>query len=233
MPLKVPARSAFGSVAASLALFAALILSGAPAQAANGAPEAETFVRDISSQAIRIISDRSLDRAARETAFGSLLTQNADMQRIAAFCLGQFLRTPDTQQKAEYIKLFDNFVTKVYVTRLSDYHDEKLDVMGSMLKGEKQAIVQSQIKFTNGREPVQVDWWLLKQPDGGYKIFDVRVVGIWLAQEQRAAFTSVINNHGGDFNALLTHLRTQIAKAENGELPASIAGAPAQARSAQ
>jgi len=78
--------------------------------------------------------------------------------------------------------------------------------------------VQSEIRFTNGREPVSVDWWLIKK-DGGYKIFDVNVVGVWLAQEQRSAFTSVIRNNGGNFDALLAHLSTQIGKAEAGELP--------------
>jgi len=37
--------------------------------------------------------------------------------------------------------------------------------------------------------------------------------------EQRSTFTSVIRNNGGDFNALLDHLRKQINKAEAGEIP--------------
>lgn len=215
-------RSVFTPLAFSLALLGAVAAASAPASAANADPAAEKWVSGVSSQAIQIISDKSLNKQAREAAFGTLLTENADMQRIAAFCLGQFLRTPTPAQKDEYVKLFKNFVVKVYVTRLSDYHDEKLQITGSQLKGSSQAIVQSQINFTNGREPVQVTWWLLKK-DGGYKLFDVNVVGIWLAQEQRSTFTSVINNHNGDFSALLDHLRKQIADADAGKLPATAA----------
>ncbi|KAB7738893.1 hypothetical protein F2P47_14855 [Parvibaculum sedimenti] len=214
-------RSAFAPVAFCVALLASTVGS-LPAQAANADPAAEAWVSNVSQQAIKIISDKSLDRTGREAQFAALLGTNADMQRIAAFCLGQFLRTPTPDQKNEYIKLFDNFVVKVYVTRLSDYHDEKLVITGSQLKGDTQALVQSQINFTNGREPVKVTWWLLKK-DGGYKLFDVNVVGVWLAQEQRSAFTSVINNHGGDFTALLDHLKQQIADAENGKLPTTAA----------
>lgn len=214
-------RSAFAPVAFCVALLATTVGS-LPAQAANADPAAEAWVSNVSQQAIKIISDKSLDRTGREAQFAALLDTNADMQRIAAFCLGQFLRTPTPEQKSEYIKLFDNFVVKVYVTRLSDYHDEKLVITGSQLKGDTQALVQSQINFTNGREPVKVTWWLLKK-DGGYKLFDVNVVGVWLAQEQRSAFTSVINNHNGDFSALLDHLTQQIADAENGKLPTTAA----------
>jgi len=101
-------------------------------------------------------------------------------------------------------------VVKVYVTRLTDYHNEKLVITSSKAKGTKEAIVESQINFTNGREPVKVTWWLIKDASGSYKIFDLNVVGIWLAQEQRSSFTSVISNNKDDFNALLTHLKSQI-----------------------
>ncbi|MCE9650877.1 MAG: ABC transporter substrate-binding protein [Parvibaculum sp.] len=208
-------RSALAPLAFSFALVTAIAVAGTPAAAAGGDPAAESFVTDVSAKAIDIISDQGATRSAREKAFGQLLSENADMQKIAVFALGQFRTKPDEAQKAEYLKLFDNFVVKVYVTRLSDYHNEKLVITGSgPAKGG--AMVDSQINFTNGREPVKIKWWLFKTGDT-YKVFDVNVAGIWLAQEQRSAFTSVINNHGGDFSALLDHLQTQISNAETGQ----------------
>ncbi|PKQ01923.1 MAG: hypothetical protein CVT73_20935 [Alphaproteobacteria bacterium HGW-Alphaproteobacteria-12] len=202
---------------APLALCMALIAGVAQASASTG-DAAKAFVEDVSKRAIDIISDKNTSKAEREAQFAKLLDETADMDRIAAFALGQYLRTPTPEQKAEYLGLVKTFIVKVYVTRLSDYNDEKLDILGAKEKGDKQAIVQSEIRFTNGREPVTVDWWLIKN-DGDFKIFDVNVVGIWLAQEQRSTFTSVIRNNGGDFNALLGHLRQQIDKAEAGEIP--------------
>lgn len=212
-------RSAVAPIAFSFALFATIVSASAPASAAaDRDPAAEKFVTSISQQAIAIISDKSLDRTAREAAFGKLLDDNSDMQKIAVFCLGQFRAKPDSAQRTEYLSLFHNFVTKVYVTRLSDYHNETVTVTGSgPAKGG--AMVDSKINFTSGREPVVIKWWLFKNGDN-YKVFDVNVAGIWLAQEQRSAFTSVINNHGGDFGALLQHLKTQIANAETGKTSA-------------
>lgn len=195
-------------------LLLCLALGATPAQAT--ADEAIAFVETVSEKAIAIISDKAASTEEREAAFRTLLDENADMDRIAAFALGQYRRTPDEAQRAEYRELVENFIVKVYVTRLTDYNDEKLTILGARERGEEQAIVQSEIRFTNGREPVSVDWWLVKM-DGGYKIFDVNVVGVWLAQEQRSAFVSVIRNNGGNFDALLQHLRTQIGRVEAGE----------------
>lgn len=208
-------KSALASLAFSFAVATSILAGGTQAFAADKA--AEAFVTDVSGRAIDIISDKSAGRAEREAAFGKLLDETADMQKIAAFALGQYLRLPTPEEKAEYLTLVRNFVVKVYVTRLSDYHNEKLVITGSKPKGDKQALVDSQINFTNGREPVKVTWWLVKDASGQYKIFDVNVVGIWLAQEQRSAFSSVIANHDGKFSSLIEHLKTQIANAESGK----------------
>lgn len=185
--------------------------------AAQGAGDPKAFVDGVAEQAIAIISDDAASAKQREDAFRDLLRENADLDRIAAFALGQYLRAPDETQRAEYRELVETFVVKVYVTRLSDYNNEKLEILGAQKRGENQAIVKSEIRFTSGREPVTVDWWLIEK-DGAYKIFDVNVVGIWLAQEQRSTFTTVIRNNGGKFDALLEHLRAQIGKAEKGDL---------------
>jgi len=207
-------RHALISLAAALFMFAGF----AATQAKAADAQAEAFVTSVADQAIAIISNKSQSKAVRETAFSTLLNSNADMERIAAFCLGQFLRTPTAEQKTEYLELFKKFVVKIYLTRLDEYSNEKLVVTGSQARSDTQTLVNSQINFTTGREPVKVTWWLVKK-DGGFKVFDLNVVGVWLAQEQRSSFTSVINNNGGKFEALLGHLRKQIADADAGKLP--------------
>ncbi|MBO6686304.1 MAG: ABC transporter substrate-binding protein, partial [Parvibaculum sp.] len=141
------AKMLFAPLVLGMALFAA------PAGASTG-DEAKAFVEDVSKEAIDIISDKDASKAEREAEFRALLARTADMDRIAAFALGQYLRTPTPEQKAEYRELVETFIVKVYVTRLSDYNDEKLDILGAKTKGDSQAIVNSEIKFTNGREPV-------------------------------------------------------------------------------
>ena len=181
-----------------------------PALAAGGNPDAEAFVDGIASRAIQILSDKSLTASAREDAFRELLQTNAELDRIGVFALGQYARTTTPDQRQKYLELVREFIVKIYLSRLTDYSNEKFIILGSVPKGSKEVIVSSKIEFTNGREPVTVDWRLLST-NQGYKIFDVKVVGIWMAQEQRDAFTSVIRNNNGNFDALLAHIQRQIS----------------------
>lgn len=175
---------------------------------------AESFVDKIAQEAILILSNKDYTKKDREASFRLLFVNNSDIPRIANFTLGQYARTPTPQQKAEYQKLLEDFIVKIYVTRLSEYNDQTFTILGSRNKGDKgtEVLVQSRVEFANGREPVNIEWWLLKE-SGTYRIFDLKVVGIWLAQEQRASFSSVIRNNNNDFNALLDHLRAQIEQA--------------------
>ncbi|MEC7155180.1 MAG: ABC transporter substrate-binding protein, partial [Pseudomonadota bacterium] len=68
------------------------------------------------------------------------------------------------------------------------------------------------------RQPIAVDWWLYREKDDSFSLFDVRVIGVWMAQEQRDSFASVLKNNRGDIYALLGHIRKQI-KASGGAEP--------------
>ncbi|PCJ71969.1 MAG: hypothetical protein COA62_05290 [Rhodobiaceae bacterium] len=189
----------------------ALALTG-PANAQRN-EAAESFVNKLASEAIEILGRESLSPVDREAAFRMLFVGNMDVPRIGAFALGQYVRTPTSEQKVEYLRLVEDFIVKVYATRLSDYTNQVFNILSSQPKGNRgtEIIVTSQIEFKTGRAPVPVEWWLLRDGDS-FKVFDVKVVGIWMAQEQRSSFISVIRNNNGDFNALLTHIEERIGE---------------------
>lgn len=205
-----PARR---SIIIGLFVLVSLAFIAMPAYAARD-EQAETFVNDIASEAIEILGREGFTPQALETKFRALFVGNMDVPRIGVFALGQYARTPTAEQKVQYLTLVEEFIVKVYASRLSDYTDQQFAVLSSQPKGNrgKEVIVSSQIEFTTGRAPVPVEWWLLRTDDG-FKVFDVKVLGIWMAQEQRSTFISVIRNNGGNFSALLEHIETQIAQA--------------------
>ena len=192
--------------ALAFALFA-LIATPAHTQEAD-LGEAQAFVTALADDAITILSTAET-RAAREEAFGALLKERANMRRIARFTLGQFVRKISKDDFATYEELLGEFIVKVYANRLGEYSDEKV-MVGKAQAKKKNVIVSSRIEFANGREPIDIDWWLRLEKDGSLTLFDVRVLGVWMAQEQRDAFASVLKNNKGDINALLEHLRKQI-----------------------
>ena len=194
------------------AVFSTLILT-TPALAERD-EIAEAFVDNLASQAIEILGRNDFTPTDREAAFRVLFTGSMDVKRIGIFALGQYARTPTAEEKTAYLALVEDFIVKVYASRLSDYTDQHFAVLNSQPKGRKgqEVIVSSQIEFATGRDPVPVEWWLLKSDDG-LKVFDVKVLGIWMAQEQRSSFISVIRNNNGNFGALLGHIEAQIGEA--------------------
>ena len=194
-------------------LFAAaltfLMLLSAPVRANEpDLAAAQSFVTKLADDAITILSANK-DRAGREAAFATLLDERANMRRIARFTLGQFGRQISKDDFTTYEALLGEFIVKVYANRLGEYSDEKV-IVGKAQAKKKNVIVASRIEFANGREPIDIDWWLRLEKDGSLSLFDVRVLGVWMAQEQRDAFASVLKNNKGDINALLEHLRKQI-----------------------
>ena len=194
------------AIIAFLALWA-LMLTPVKAQEADLAA-AKTFVTALADEAIEIISTET-SRAGREAKFAVLLNERANMRRIARFTLGQFGRKISKDDFATFEKLLGEFIVKVYANRLGEYSDEKV-MVGKAQAKKKNIIVDSRIEFANGRDPIDIDWWLRLEKDGSMTLFDVRVLGVWMAQEQRDAFASVLKNNKGDINALLEHLRKQI-----------------------
>lgn len=194
---------------AILTVFALLtaMLTPAVAQEADLA-KAQAFVTSLADNAITILSTEKT-RQGREAAFSKLLDERANMRRIARFTLGQFGRKVSKDDFATFESLLGEFIVKVYANRLGEYSDEKV-LVGKAQAKKKNVIVDSRIEFANGRDPIDIDWWLRVEKDGSLSLFDVRVLGVWMAQEQRDAFASVLKNNKGDINALLEHLRKQI-----------------------
>lgn len=188
----------------------------APAEAAETAETAqaaEAYVAELGSEAIGIFGADNVSSQEERDKFRTLLLDALDIRRVGLFALGQYARLPTDDQREAYFGLLADFIVEVYYGRLSGYSNETFEVTGSLEKGGKgrEVIVSSVIRFEDAREPLQVQWWLIRSKDGALRVFDVNVAGIWMAQEQRGTFTSQIRNNGGRFEALLDHLRRQIA----------------------
>ena len=194
------------AIITAFALWAFMLTPGA-AQEADLA-KAQAFVMALADDAIEILSTEKT-RAGREAKFAALLNERANIRRIARFTLGQFGRKISKEDFASFEKLLGQFIVKVYANRLGEYSDEKV-MVGKAQAKKKNVIVESRIEFANGRDPIDIDWWLRLEKDGSRTVFDVRGLGVGMAQGQRDACASVLKNNKGDINALLDQLRKQI-----------------------
>lgn len=174
---------------------------------AEKSPEAEAFVMDVSNQVIEILNLTTAQE--KEDEFRALLNNKANLKRIAAFTLGKYRRQLSPAELQEFQSLFETMITKVYANRLGSYEDQKIVVLGSEKK--KDYLVETELRFNDGSDPIAIVWRLRQENDGRITLFDLRVLGIWMALEQRETFLSILKNNNEDFNVLLDNLRQQIS----------------------
>ena len=175
---------------------------------AEKSPEAEAFVMDVSNQVIEILNLTTAQE--KEDEFRVLLNNKANLKRIAAFTLGKYRHQLSPTELQEFQSLFEIMITKVYANRLGSYEDQKIVVLGSEKK-EKDYLVETELRFNDGSDPIAIVWRLRQEKDGRITLFDLRVLGIWMALEQRETFLSILKNNNEDFNVLLDNLRQQIS----------------------
>ena len=177
-------------------LFAvALAFVAAPAGADDANPAASTYMQSLGSKAIAELTDPAVPQADRQARFRALLDQHFDMSAIAKFTLGRYWRTATDEQRAEFSKLFEDFIVQSYSTRFSEYHGESFQVGGSTTDQSGITVVHSKIDMPSS-EDIRVDWHL-RPRDGSFAIVDIVVEGVSMAVTQRSEFASVIQSRGG------------------------------------
>jgi len=180
-----------------------VVLAGALAPAIPGAAAADpaAMISNLGSQALQVLG-KDATQSQRVARCRDLLREDFDVPGIARFVLGRYWNTATEEQRAEFTKLFEDYIAVAYATRLAEYTGETFKVIGSRPEADG-AIVSSQILRPAGAAPVKVDW----RVTGRNKISDVSVDGISMAVTQRSEFASVIQHNGGQVQGLIAMLR--------------------------
>lgn len=196
------------SVLLVLAVMAAMVRS----PLADESRDAADFVRGFSAEAIAMLSDETLDDAARAEAFRGLLRADFDLELIGRFVLGRHWHRAEASEQREFAQLFEDYIVASYARQLSEYGGERLVVEAGRPKGKSGAIVSSRIVRPQG-EPFRVEWRLRRSVEG-WRIIDVVVEGVSMAVTHRSEFSSVIAGRGGAVSGLLEVLRSKTAPPE-------------------
>jgi phospholipid transport system substrate-binding protein len=187
-----------------------LVGSLVPAIPAAAAADPAAMISNLGKRALEVLG-KDATQAQRVARFRELLREEFDVPGIGRFVLGRYWNQASEEQRAEFVKLFEDYIAMAYATRLAEYTGETFKVTGSRPEADG-AIVSSQILRPAGAAPVKVDWRLTGR-DGNYKISDVSVDGISMAVTQRSEFASVIQHNGGQVQGLIAMLRQKTGSA--------------------
>jgi ABC-type transporter MlaC component len=179
--------------AARIALaLAALILFAAAAEAAP-ACKASAFVTNAGMAMIGAARQRS------PAAFSNVAARYTDMHAIAFFALGPNRALLRKSREREYIALTHVFIGRTLAQNSSRFRATGLKVTGCSSSGKS---VMVNARLSGGQKLV----FKLYQTRRGYRVRDVNVASVWLAQQLRSNFAAVIRRRGG-IEALFAYLR--------------------------
>jgi phospholipid transport system substrate-binding protein len=196
-------RALLGS---TIAAFAVLAFDVAPAAADSNA--AALFIQTTANRLLTAMKSAGTFDARRQILM-QIVNETVDVDGIAKFCLGRFWRIATPQQQQDYLTLFHRTLTKSITVRLGDYQDVTLAV-GRTSPLNEDIAVDSTISAAN-KPPTKVQW-VVATEGGAFKVVDVIAEGTSLRQTQRSDYTSFLDGHGGNVQALLDALKRQEAQ---------------------
>jgi phospholipid transport system substrate-binding protein len=188
----------------------ALIIAISPAHADTHLEASTDFIRSLADRAITTLTTEGITTESRRSKFRDLFREGFAINGIARFVLGRYWRGASEVDRTEYLALFEDVIVTTWADRFSEYSGQKFTVQDavnapSAHQAERVAIVRSTF-FTDPTTPVRIDWRVASRGDI-YKITDVSVEGISMANTQRDEFASVIRKNGGELSPLLEILR--------------------------
>jgi phospholipid transport system substrate-binding protein len=218
MELFMPFSARFRIVVCALALFVALPVASARAEAESPTQESALspqgkFIQDLGDVAISILKDKSLTEDKRNETFRNLLREKFDLETIARFVIGRSWKTATPEQQTEYIDLFEKLVVKTYSDRFALYTGEGFHVRSVTPEGNKDFVIISEITHPDGSKPTDVTW-RIRQRRNKMGIIDVVVEGVSMSITQRQEYSAVIQRNGGDIGSLLTLMRQRVESSD-------------------
>jgi phospholipid transport system substrate-binding protein len=183
-------------------------LAVAPNAHAARNSDAESYVQTNATAALAALANTNA--AQRRQQFQRLMTQFADMDRIATYMVGRYspaLRA-DPQLRTDWRAAFQEFAIATYEDQFQNLSGGVVRVTGSEERvAGRDVIVSSEVRPTRGAT-MQVQWRVLRS-GASWKVMDIAVGrdAVWLGQIQQRQFLAQLDDNNGNVRALINDLR--------------------------
>lgn len=182
-------------------MFTGLLLSfTALAQTQDVAPDVlAKRVTDEVIAAIRTDKDIRAGNSDRVLALvESKVLPHFDFTRMTRLAVGAAWRQASSAQQQSLVSEFRQLLVHTYTSAFTQYKDQVIQYRPLKLQpADTDVVVRSQIKQTNGGDPIDVNYSMEKSAQG-WKVYDVTIAGVSLVQNYRSSFNSEIQKGGID-----------------------------------
>ena len=185
-------------------VFVALILTNTNSFSYNSDPK--IFIAELVDDAIKTLSDKNITKADKFKKIETIALENVDIDALGMYTLGALRKTLDQDTLEKYKKLFSKYFLKSLTSRLSDYSENKFEVIDADQKSETYTIVNSKVVDSSSQPEIKIDWRVYTKDPSKPLIRDLVVEGLSLAKTQKEEFASILNSNNNDINILFSKL---------------------------
>lgn len=183
-----------------LSLFTAALLAAPLLAAAQQAGSADAMIKQMSDEVIDAVkADKAIQSGDVNRIRGlvdSKVMPKVNFERMTQGAVGRYWSQATPEQKKRLQEEFQTLLVRTYAGALTQVKDQTVQLKPSRTAADdKEVVVRTEVRGSG--EPIQLDY-RLEKVDGGWKIYDVNVLGVWLVQQYRSSFAQEIGSKGID-----------------------------------
>lgn len=172
-------------------------------------------IKETTDKIIAIVSDPALkgpeNKDKRRKLIRQVVDERFDWYEMAKRCLGRHWRKRTEEERAEFIRLFEDLLERTYLDRVEGYSGEKVFYLGEKVRG-KYALVKVKILAKSDTE-IPVIYRMRKNGDK-WMVYDIVIEGVSLINNYRKQFNSILLR--SSFKELLEKLRKKVEGSPGG-----------------
>ena len=163
--------------------------------------EPDIFVQSTVNRASKLLGE-NISKDEKIEKLKLIAKETVDIKGIGFYTLGKKRKSLNEQEKKKYAELFEGYFLKSFSSRLAEYTNPEIEVMGKEKLNKNYTIVNSILVSTAERPEVKIDWRVYTKDTNNPLIRDLIIEGLSLARTQKEEFSSILNSNDGDINVL-------------------------------
>ena len=163
--------------------------------------EPDIFVQSTVNRASQILSE-NITKNEKINKLKLIAKDTVDIRGVGFYSLGSARKNLNDEQKVKYSELFEVYFLKSFSSRLAEYTNPEINVLGKKVLNKNYTIVNSLLIATSERPGVKIDWRIYTKNSENPLIRDLIIEGLSLARTQKEEFASILNSNDGNINAL-------------------------------
>ena len=164
------------------------------------------FIEELLNDAINKLSDKNIDKEEKKEFVKKIALENVDIKALGLYTLGDLRKSTDKNSLSKYQDSFQKYFLKSLTSRLTDYSNNKFQIISADKKSVSYTIVKSKIFESENKPEIKIDWRVYTKNPEKPLIRDLIVEGLSLARTQKEEFASILNSNNNDINILISKL---------------------------